>query len=62
MSNPRPALRCSQVTVQNFGGSHDGGLIFPIGGGEATNPVNMEGLYVFIRSGSMEEEDNIPFP
>ena len=37
-------------------------MIFPIGGGEATNPVNMEGLYVSIRSGGMEEEDNIPFP
>ena len=37
-------------------------MLFPTGGGEATNPENVEALYASVRSWYMEEEDNIPFP
>ena len=36
-------------------------VIFLTGGGEATNPDNIEALYAFVRSWGTEEEDDIPF-
>ena len=37
-------------------------MVFPTGGGEATNPENMEALYASIRSWGTEEEDKITSP
>ena len=37
-------------------------VVLPTGGGEATNPENMEALYASVRSWGTEEEDTIPFP
>ena len=37
-------------------------MVFPTGGGESTNPENMEALYAFIRLWGTEEEGDIPFP
>ena len=37
-------------------------MVFPTGGGEATNPDNVEALYAYVRSWVTEEEENIPFP
>ena len=36
--------------------------VFLTGGGEDTNPENMETLYASVQSWGTEEEDNIPFP
>ena len=36
-------------------------LVFPTGGGEAKNLVNMEALYASVRSWGTEEEEKIPF-
>ena len=37
-------------------------MVLPIGGGEDTNPENMEDLYTWVRSWGREEEDNTTFP
>ena len=37
-------------------------VVFPTGGGEATNPENIEALYASVRSWGAEEENDIPFP
>ena len=36
-------------------------MVFSTGGGESTNPENMEALYVSVRSRGMEEEEDTPF-
>ena len=35
---------------------------FPTGGGESTNPENMDALHASLRSLGTEEEDDITFP
>ena len=35
-------------------------MVFPIGGGEATNPENVEALHASVQSWGMEEEYDIP--